>query len=176
MLPLRVWWRNIASFAASALRSMMLGSLFSMVLIPLPGRLAARRERPYEAIERAAGHIHLVGGVPAQPFGDPPRADVLRKDGRNRVRQPQNVAGVVANAAGRFGGETLAPGRGIERVPELILEGQPHPGRRGVPPEPSFADGVSGYRGFDNQVRQAAAPDQRSVFLAQDRELAERVL
>ena len=31
-------------------------------------------------------------------------------------------------------------------------------------------------RGFDHEVHHAAAPDQRSVFLAQDREVAEREL
>ena len=35
---------------------------------------------------------------------------------------------------------------------------------------------VLGCRGFDDEVHQAAAPDQRSVFLAQDREIAEREL
>jgi hypothetical protein len=35
---------------------------------------------------------------------------------------------------------------------------------------------VLGCRGFDDEVHQAAAPDQGSVFLAQDREIAEREL
>jgi len=35
---------------------------------------------------------------------------------------------------------------------------------------------VLGCRGFDHHVHQAAAPDERSVFLAQDREIAEREL
>ena len=43
-------------------------------------------------------------------------------------------------------------------------------------PEPSSANPVLGFRGFDDHVHQAAAPDQRSVCLAHDREIAEREL
>ena len=74
--------------------------------------LAAGRERPHIAIKRATGHFHLAGGSRTEPLGDAPRAGVLRKNGRDRVRQPQNVAGVVANATRRFGRETPAPDGG----------------------------------------------------------------
>ena len=107
-------------------------------------------------------------------FGDSPRAGVLRKNGRDRVRPPQNVACVVANATRRFGRETLAPDGGVERVAEFSLERQRDAGGRLRAPEPSSANPVIGCRRFDNEVHQAAAPDQRSVFLAQDREIAER--
>ena len=73
---------------------------------------AACRERPHVAIPRETDHVHLAGGSRARPFGDAPRAGVLRKNGRDRVRQPRNVARVVANAARRFGRETLAPDGG----------------------------------------------------------------
>jgi hypothetical protein len=48
------------------------------------------------------------------------------------------------------------------------------PRRAPVRAEPPSAYPVLGCGGFDNEVHQAAAPDQRSVFLAQDREIAER--
>jgi hypothetical protein len=112
----------------------------------------------------------------AEDLGDAPRAGVLRKNGRDRVRQPQNVARVVANATRRFGRETLAPDGGVERVAELTLECQRDASGPLFAPEPSSANPVLGCRGFDNEVHQAAAPDQRSVFLAQDREIAEREL
>ncbi len=137
---------------------------------------AACRERPHLAIPRETDHFHLAGGSHAEPFGDAPRADVLRKNGRDRVRQPQNVAGVIANATRRFGRETLAPDGGVERVAELTLECQRDVSGRLFASEPSSANPVLGCRGFDNEVHQAAAPDQRSVFLAQDREIAEREL
>src|SRR5262245_25111090 len=95
---------------------------------------------------------------------------------RDRVREPENVARVVANATRRFGRETLAPDGGVERVAELTLQGQLDVGRRPRESEPSSTNPVLGCRGFDNELHQAAAPDQRSVFLAQDREIAEREL
>src|SRR6266851_4498027 len=134
---------------------------------------AACREWPLVAIPRETDHFHLAGGARARPFGDEPRAGILRKNGRDRVRQPQNVARVVANATRRFGRETLAPDGGVERVAELTLEGQGDASGRLFRPEPSFAKPVLGYCGFDNELHQAAAPDQRSVFLAQDREITE---
>src|SRR2546422_4357617 len=137
---------------------------------------AACRERPLVAIPREIDHFHLAGGSRARPFGDAPRAGVLRKDGRDRVRQPQNVARVVANATRRFGRETVAPDGGVERVAELSLERQRDASGRLFAPEPSSANPVLGCRGFDDEVHQAAAADQRSVFLAQDREIAEREL
>jgi hypothetical protein len=84
------------------------------------------------------------------------------------IRQPQNVARVVANATHRFGRETVAPDGGVERVAALTLECQRDASGRLCAPEPSSANPVLGCRGFDNEVHQAAAPDQRSVFLAQD--------
>src|SRR5437867_524309 len=137
---------------------------------------AACRERPLVAIPRETDHVHLADGSRAQPFGDAPRAGVLRKNGRDRVRQPQNVARVVANATRRLRRETLAPDGGVERVAELTLERQldisGHPGE----PEPSSADPVLGFLGFDHQFHQPVAPDQRAVSLAQDRQIAEREL
>src|SRR5881409_1947242 len=97
-------------------------------------------------------------------------------NGRDRVRQPQNVARVVANATRRFGRETLAPDGRVECVAELTLECQRDASGRLFAPEPSSADPARGCRGFDNEVHHATAPDQRSVFLAQDREIAEREL
>src|SRR5215470_15916843 len=81
--------------------------------------LSASRERPHVAIPRETGHFHFVGGSRACPLGDAPRAGVLRMNGRDRVRQPQNVARVAANATRRFGRETLAPDSRVERVAEL---------------------------------------------------------
>jgi hypothetical protein len=46
------------------------------------------RERPHVAIPCETDHFDLVGSARAQPFGDAPRAGVLRLDGRDRVRQP----------------------------------------------------------------------------------------
>ena len=127
---------------------------------------AACRERPHVAIPRETDHFHLAVGSRARPFGDAPRAGVLRKNGRDRVRQPQNVARVVANATRRFGRETLAPDGGVERVAELTLEGQGGASGRLFAPERPSANPVLGCSGFDNEVHQAAAPDQCSVFLA----------
>ena len=119
---------------------------------------AACRERPHVAIPREIDHVHLAGGSRARPFGDAPRAGVLRKNGRDRVRQPQNVARVIANATRRFGRETLAPDGGVERVAKLTLECQRDASGRLFAPEPSSANPVLGCRGFDNEVHQAAAP------------------
>src|SRR5437762_13295578 len=80
---------------------------------------AACRERPHIAIPRETEHFQLAGGPHAEPFGDAPRAGVLRENDRDRVRQPPNVARVVAHATHRFGRETLAPEGGVERVAEL---------------------------------------------------------
>src|SRR6266545_1775425 len=80
------------------------------------------------------------------------------------------------SATRRFGRETLAPEGGVERVAELTLECKRDASGRLCAPEPSSANPVLGCRGFDSEIGQAAAPDQRSVFLAQDREVAEREL
>ena len=45
---------------------------------------AACRGRPHVAIPRETDHFHLAGGSRARPFGDAPRAGVLRKNGRDR--------------------------------------------------------------------------------------------
>src|SRR6267154_233682 len=134
---------------------------------------ATCRERPHVAIPRETDHFHLAVGARAEPFGDAPRAGVLRMNGRDHVRQPQNVARVVANATRRFGRETLAPDGGVKRVAEFALVCQRDASSRLWRPEPSFAKPVLGHSGFDNELHQAAAPDQRSVFLAQDREITE---
>src|SRR3989441_5376331 len=136
----------------------------------------ACRERPHVAIPRHTERFHLSGDSGARPFSDAPRAGVLRMNGRDRVRQPQNVARVVANALRCFGRETLAPDGGVERVAELTLEGQLDVGGRPCEPEPSSANTVLGFRGFDNHLHQAAASDPRSVRLAHDTEIAERGL
>src|SRR5471030_2193264 len=73
-------------------------------------------ERPNVAIPCETNHFHLAGGARAPPFGDTPRADVLRKNSRYSVRQKQNVACIVPDAPRRFGGETLAPDGRVERV------------------------------------------------------------
>src|SRR4029434_5308918 len=86
------------------------------------------------------------------------------------------VAGVVTNATCRFGGETLTPDGGVKRVAELTLEGQRGARRRLLAPGTSSANPVLGWRGFDNHVHDAAAADQRSVLLANHREIAEREL
>ena len=91
---------------------------------PLEPSRAACRERPHVAIPRETDHFRVAGSSRTRPFGDAPRAGVLRKNGRDRVRQPQNVARVVANATRRFGREPLAPGGGVEGVAELTLECQ----------------------------------------------------
>ena len=101
---------------------------------------AACRERPHVAIPRETDHVHLAGSSRARPFGDAPRAGVLRKNGRDRVRQPQNLARVVANATRRFGRDTLAPDGGVERVAELALECQRDASRRLFAPEPSSCE------------------------------------
>src|SRR5215831_5517433 len=97
-------------------------------------------------------------------------------NGRDRVGQPQHVARIVANATRRFGRETLAPDGRVKRVAELALECQLDVGGRRWQLEPSSANPALVFRGFDNELHQAAAPDQRSVFLAQDGEIAEREL
>src|SRR6185312_12279057 len=107
---------------------------------------AARRERPDVAIPRETDDFHLTGGSPASPLGDAPRAGVLGQNGRDRVRQPENVARVVANATRRLGRETLAPDGGVERVAELTLECQSDAGGRLFTPEPAFASAVRGGR------------------------------
>src|SRR5262249_47740837 len=50
------------------------------------------------------------------------------------------------------------------------------PSRGFLPSEPASANPVFGCHGVDNEVHYAAAPDQGSVFLAQNREIAEREL
>jgi hypothetical protein len=82
---------------------------------PEPDPIAGR-ERPRIAIPRQTDHFHLAGHARAEPLGDAPRAGVLRRNGRDRVRQPQHVVGVVANQTSRLGRVTLAPGGGIEGV------------------------------------------------------------
>src|SRR5262249_36925575 len=76
----------------------------------------------------------------------------------------------------RFARETLAPGGGVERVAELALERQRDTSGGLGAPEPSSANPALGCRRFDNEVHQATAPDQCSIFLAQDGEIAEREL
>src|SRR5882672_11475753 len=150
----------------------------SLVITSSPPSMsgASVMKRPHPAIPRETDRFHLAGDLRAAPFGDAPRAGVLRKNGRDRVRPPQNVARVVANATRRFGREPPAPDGGVERVAELTLEGQRDVSRRLFAPEPSSANPRLGCRGFDHHVHQAAAPDQRSVVLAHDREIAEREL
>src|ERR1700687_5924925 len=100
-----------------------------------PGRSrAAGRERPLVAIPRETDHVHLAGGPRARPLGDAPRAGVRRENGRDRVRQSQDVARVVANAARRLGREPLAPDGGVERVAKLDLECQRDIGGGVFPP------------------------------------------
>src|SRR3989475_13335699 len=129
---------------------------------------AACRERPHVAIPRETDHVHLTGGSRARPFGHAPRAGVLRKNGRDRVRQPQNVARVVTDATRRFGRETLAPDGGVERVAELTLECQRDASGRLFAPEPSSANPVLGCRGFDNEVHQAAARPACGIKMLRD--------
>src|SRR2546426_10637241 len=88
--------------------------------------------------------MHLAIGSRASPFGHAPRAGVRRKNGRDRVRQPQNVACVVANAPRRFARESLAPGGGLQRVAELRLVCQRDVSGRVFAPEPSSANPVLG--------------------------------
>src|SRR5262249_23767603 len=133
-------------------------------------------KRPPPPIPRATGHVHLAVGARSGPLGDPARARVLRKNGGDRVRPPQSVARVVANATRGFGREPLAPRGGVQRVAALALEGQRDAFGRSLPPGPSLTNPLLGLRTFDDQVHQAAAPDQRAVVLAHDREIAERVL
>src|SRR4029450_2972243 len=104
-------------------------------------------------------------------FGDAPRAGVLRKNGRDRVRPSQNVARGDTTPTRGFGRETLAPDGGVKRLAELTLEGQRGAGGRLFAREPSSANPVLRGRGFDNHVHDAAAADQRSVFLANEREI-----
>src|SRR5580704_13659611 len=85
----------------------------------------------------------------------------------------QNVARVVANATHRLSCVTLAPGGGVECVTELTLESQRDPGGRLGVAKPSLTNPVLWCSGFDGEFRQAATPDQRRIFLAQDREIAE---
>src|SRR5688572_7962261 len=120
------------------------------------GDLSEMRERPHVAIPCETDHFHLALGSRARPLGDAPRADVLRSNDRGRIRQPQNVARVVANAARRFGREPLAPGGGVERVAELTLERQRDVGGRPFAAEPSPANPLAGYRGFDHEGGQPA--------------------
>ena len=47
----------------------------------LEPRRGAGRERPHVAIPRETDHVHLADGSRARPFGDAPRAGVLRKNG-----------------------------------------------------------------------------------------------
>jgi hypothetical protein len=70
----------------------------------------------------------------------------------------------------------MTPDGGVERVAEFTLERQRDSAGRLRAPEPSSANPGPTCRGFDNEVRQSAAPDQRAVFLAQDREMTEREL
>jgi len=77
---------------------------------------ATCREGVHPAIRRETDHLHLTSGSRAIPLCDAPRAGVLRLNGRNHIRQPQNVARVVENATHRFGRENLAPDGGVERV------------------------------------------------------------
>ena len=84
--------------------------------------ISAGHKRPQISIPREADYFHLAVSPRARPFGDTPRAGILWKYGRDRIRPPQNVARVVANATCRFCRETLAPDGGIERVAKLIFE------------------------------------------------------
>src|SRR6266849_5978157 len=108
-------------------------------------RASSARERPQPAIPRETDHFHLAVEARAAPFGDAPRRGILWKNGRDRVRPPQNVARVVANATRRFGRETLAPDGGVERVAELTFECQRETRGRLFAPEPSSANPVSSF-------------------------------
>src|SRR5215471_1464170 len=132
------------------------------------------RERPKVAIPRHTDDVHLTVSSRAQPFGDAPRPGVLRKNSRDRVRPSQYVARIVPNASRCFGRKTLTPDGGVEGVAKLALVSQRDPTRRFLPPKPASANPVFGCHGFDNEVHYAAAPDQGAVFLAQNREIAER--
>src|SRR6185295_411365 len=95
-------------------------------------------------VESTAGSVRLRGSFlgPASRMRagsepGPRRAGVLRKNGRDHVRQPQNVARVVANEARRLGRESLAPDGRVERVAQLTLEGQREVGGCRFAPEPS---------------------------------------
>src|SRR5207244_608976 len=174
--------RNMVSFASSALRSTIVGVLLSIIVSLLfprywlePG-LSAGRERPQVAVPGEADHLHLAGASRARPLGDAPRADVFGMNDRDRVGQPQHVAGIVAHTARRFARETLTPHGGVEGVAELTLEGQRDARGRSFAPEPAPSHPALGRRSFDDKGRQTAAPDQRAVLLAHDREMAERAL
>src|SRR6516225_5349423 len=120
--------------------------------------------------------MHFAISSRARPFGYAPRPHVPRQNSRDRVLPRQYVARIVANAARRFRRETPAPDVGVERIAELTFECQREPGGGVLAPEPSPANLVPGCRGLDNEVHQTTAPDQRSIFLAQDRKIAEREL
>src|SRR6266446_2607212 len=156
---------------------MMLGVLPSMFLsilvsLPLPSLfprywlepgLSAGRERPQVAVPGEADHLHLAGASRARALGDAPRADVFGMNDRDSVGQPQHVAGVVAHAARRFARETLTPHGGFKGVAELAFEGQRDARGRSFAPEPALANPAPARPGFDNEIHQAAAPDQRPV-------------
>ena len=119
---------------------------------------------------------HLTVGARPEPLGDALRASVLWMNGRDRVRQTQNVTRIIPHATRCFGRKTLAPNSGIERIAKLTLERQRDASGRLPISKPTSADPILGRRGFDNKVHQAATPDQRSVRLTQDSKIPKREL
>jgi hypothetical protein len=138
--------------------------------------LAISRKRPHVAIPRETNHFHLAVRSRTRSFGDLARTGIRRQNSRDRIRQPKDIARVVANATRRFGRETLAPDGRIERVAELRLEGQRDHRGRGFAAELSLTHPVLRCRSLNSEICQTAAPDQCSVFLPQNRETAERKL
>jgi hypothetical protein len=74
--------------------------------------------------------VHLTISPRSRLFGDAPRPGVLRQNGRDRIRPPQYVARIVANALRRFGRKTLAARRRGRRCSPARI-------RRSARPQPA---------------------------------------
>jgi carboxylesterase type B len=135
-----------------------------------PCPASCRSRAPNVAIPRETYHVHLTGGPRARPFTTP-RAGVQRENGRDRVRQPQDVARVVANAARRPVANP-GPRRRGRACSRADLEGQRDTGGRA--PEPSSANPVLGGRGFDDEVHRPQRPIKVCLPCARPRDSAER--
>ena len=103
--------REIPSLPASITGRAMLANTVSGHSDRYNGTLGGRGslcERPHVAIERTTDHIHLAGGSHTEPFGDTPRAGILRQnwprprttDAERRARSRERNAPLPSRSPG----------------------------------------------------------------------------
>src|SRR5262245_41485939 len=92
------------------------------------------RSRPAVAVERSTAHPDRVLSRQPELARHAERRRVLGVNDRDDSHDAEALARVAEHRAGRFARVALAPDRGIERVAELVLDGDASAGRRGTRP------------------------------------------